>query len=117
MANGTGGEWPWAQLPQACDICSISVTSRRWQRPPGAALPSRVQGARDKLPEDKVRRIAMLRLLKLSSSARQLEAARAVLRHLAEVLDARFSVRLWDGSSVPLGRNVHPRLEVIIQGP
>ena len=51
----------------------------------------------------------------LSSPARQLAAARTVLAHLAELLDTRFSVRLWDGSQVPLGQNANPRLSVTIQ--
>ena len=59
----------------------------------------------------------MLRLLSFTSPARQLEAARTVLTHLGEQLDARFSVELWDGSRVPLGHNVHPQLRVKIQGP
>jgi cyclopropane-fatty-acyl-phospholipid synthase len=59
----------------------------------------------------------MLRILSVGSPSRQLEAARAVLSHIAELLDARFSVRLWDGSRVPLGRSVQPHLEVAIQGP
>ncbi len=59
----------------------------------------------------------MLSFFSFASPARQLAAAQRVLAHLAEVLDARFSVRLWDGSRVPLGRNVHPHLEVSVQGP
>lgn len=60
----------------------------------------------------------MLKLLSfLSSESKQLTAARRVLQHLAEVLDARCSVRLWDGSLVPLGRQVEPELFVSIQGP
>jgi cyclopropane-fatty-acyl-phospholipid synthase len=56
-------------------------------------------------------------MFKLVSSARQLEAARLVLGHVAELLGARFSVELWDGSRVPLGSDVHPDLCVKIQGP
>src|SRR5204863_3639423 len=59
----------------------------------------------------------IFRMFSLSSPARQLKAARTVLGHLAEALQARFSVRLWDGSSVPLGPNVHPHLYVSIRGP
>jgi cyclopropane-fatty-acyl-phospholipid synthase len=58
----------------------------------------------------------MLKMFSLSSAARQLEAARAILSHLAEILDSRISVRLWDGSCVPLGHNVHPQLGVTIRG-
>ena len=53
----------------------------------------------------------------LSSPDRQLAAAREVLSRLAEVLQARFSVELWDGSRVPLGPDVHPELRVVIDGP
>ncbi len=53
----------------------------------------------------------------LSSEAKQLAAARTVLEHVAEQLNARFSVRLWDGSLVPLGQNVDPRLFASISGP
>src|SRR5262245_42408670 len=59
----------------------------------------------------------MFSLLPFTSSAHQLEAARAVLRRLAESLNARFSVELWDGSRVPLGADVHPDLRVVIKSP
>ena len=59
----------------------------------------------------------MLKLFSLlSSNTKQLAAARNVLEHVAEQLDAKFSVRLWDGSMIPLGRNVDPRLSVSIKG-
>ena len=51
----------------------------------------------------------MLNLLSLSNSDRQLAAARDVLARLAEALDARFSIELWDGSRVPMGREVRAR--------
>ena len=35
---------------------------------------------------------------------KRLSAARDIFAHLAEQLDAPFSVRLWDGSTVPLGQ-------------
>ena len=53
----------------------------------------------------------------LSLANRQLAAARTLLAQLAESLNARFSVELWDGSRVPLGREVHPDLRVSIKGP
>ena len=60
----------------------------------------------------------MLSFLPLpSSEARRLAAAKAALSHVAEGLDARFSVRLWDGSVVPMGRDVAPGLCVSIAGP
>ena len=45
----------------------------------------------------------MLNLLSLvaASPERQLAAAKQSLAHLAEHLNARFSVRLWDGSVRP----------------
>jgi cyclopropane-fatty-acyl-phospholipid synthase len=52
-----------------------------------------------------------------ASNSKHLAAARAVLEHLAELLSARFSVELWDGSLVPLGRDVVPGLVVAIKGP
>ncbi|MGC1272416.1 MAG: cyclopropane-fatty-acyl-phospholipid synthase family protein [Planctomycetaceae bacterium] len=60
----------------------------------------------------------MLSFLPFSpSSERQLAAARSVLNHVAEALDAKFSVRLWDGSFVPMGRDVKPGLCASIAGP
>jgi cyclopropane-fatty-acyl-phospholipid synthase len=53
----------------------------------------------------------------LSSGTKQLQAARDVLAHAAEVMDAQFSIQLWDGTRVPLGRNVHSHLYVSIRGP
>lgn len=47
----------------------------------------------------------------------RLRAARAILSHFAETVDAKFSVRLWDGSIVPLGRDPHPGLFVSITSP
>lgn len=40
-----------------------------------------------------------------TSDPRRLNAAREIFEHLAERLDTPFSVRLWDGSIVPLGRD------------
>jgi cyclopropane-fatty-acyl-phospholipid synthase len=53
----------------------------------------------------------------LSTESKQLAAARGVLAQLAELLDARFSVQLWDGSLIPLGQNVDPRLFISISSP
>ena len=52
-----------------------------------------------------------------SSSARQLQAARNLFTHAAQALDVPISVRLWDGSMVPLGRAVHPDKFVSLSGP
>ena len=52
-----------------------------------------------------------------SLDEKRLDAARRVLEQVAEVLDARFSVRLWDGSVVPMGRDVEPGFVLAIRGP
>jgi Cyclopropane fatty acid synthase and related methyltransferases len=59
----------------------------------------------------------MFSLLPFTSLDDQLAAARTVLNRLAESLNARFSVELWDGSRVPLGADVHPDLRVVIKSP
>src|SRR5438067_12713479 len=56
-------------------------------------------------------------LFSFAQPKRQLDAARTVLGHLANSLDDRFSVRLWDGSQIPLGKSAHPHLAVAINGP
>lgn len=48
---------------------------------------------------------------------RQLSAAQNLIRQLAGQLNIRVSVRLWDGSMVPLGQNVDPSLFLSISGP
>ena len=48
---------------------------------------------------------------------RQLAAARILLEELALLLDARVSVRLWDGTMIPLGSNVDPNLFLSISSP
>lgn len=49
--------------------------------------------------------------------AKQLAAARALIGEIAETLDLDASVGLWDGSRVPLGRNVAGPLTITIAGP
>ena len=49
--------------------------------------------------------------------ARQLEAAKGLASELATKLNLNASLRLWDGSVVPLGRNVTSELLVIIKAP
>ncbi len=51
------------------------------------------------------------------SDDKRLSAARNIFEHLAEQLDARFSVRLWDGSIVPLGRHTDHAYCITISGP
>jgi cyclopropane-fatty-acyl-phospholipid synthase len=60
---------------------------------------------------------AMNALSLLSSAPRQIRAARNILGEFAKVFDLPISVRLWDGSMVPLGRNVEPGLFLSISGP
>jgi cyclopropane-fatty-acyl-phospholipid synthase len=50
-------------------------------------------------------------------AARQLEAIRGLARELGEKLDLNASLRLWDGSRIPLGRNVTGPFEISIGGP
>ncbi len=52
-----------------------------------------------------------------SRRQRELGVARDVVSQLAELLDSRVSVRLWDGTVLPLGGTVEPGLEVSISGP
>ncbi|WP_437224142.1 class I SAM-dependent methyltransferase [Planctomicrobium sp. SH661] len=52
-----------------------------------------------------------------SRQQRQAAALQKLLAHLAEHLDAPFSIRLWDGTSVPLGANVDPSLNIAISSP
>ncbi len=51
------------------------------------------------------------------SEKRLLQSARKLVHDLAAAFDARVSVRLWDGSIVPLGENADPNLFVSISGP
>ena len=46
-----------------------------------------------------------------------INSARSLLGRLADALDAKISVRLWDGTIVPLGENADPDLFVSISGP
>jgi cyclopropane-fatty-acyl-phospholipid synthase len=48
---------------------------------------------------------------------RYLCAARRVFEHIAQAADARFSVRLWDGSIIPLGDSADGEFCVSIKGP
>lgn len=48
---------------------------------------------------------------------KRLEAARKIAAHVAETVDAKFSLRLWDGSQVPLGRDPEPGFFLSISGP
>jgi cyclopropane-fatty-acyl-phospholipid synthase len=51
------------------------------------------------------------------SDEKRLAATRSILDYLRETLDTRFSVRLWDGSLIPLGREVDKNFVVAINRP
>lgn len=55
--------------------------------------------------------------LPLDSDQKRLHAARAIFEHVGSIIDARFSVRLWDGSLVPLGSAVEPGFFISLSGP
>ncbi|QDV23824.1 SAM-dependent methyltransferase [Aureliella helgolandensis] len=56
-------------------------------------------------------------LSKVERRARQLATAKELFRVLAEKLDSRISIRLWDGDVVPLGHDPLPGYELSIAGP
>lgn len=47
----------------------------------------------------------------------RLVAARRMLEHLADLMNTHFSVRLWDGTTIPLGAEVDERYFISINGP
>ncbi len=46
-----------------------------------------------------------------------LQAARRIFEHIAEVADLHFSIKLWDGSLIPLGDNAEPDVYISIANP
>lgn len=52
-----------------------------------------------------------------SGEERQLHAAKTLLTQLAEQINSRISVKLWDGTLVPMGQEVEPGLCISITGP
>jgi cyclopropane-fatty-acyl-phospholipid synthase len=48
---------------------------------------------------------------------RHIEAARHVFEHLAKIIDAPFSLRLWDGTTIPLGRGAAGGPCISVAGP
>ena len=52
-----------------------------------------------------------------TSEQKYLDAARRIFTHLAETADAKVSIRLWDGSSIPLGDNASEQWNISIKGP
>ncbi len=53
----------------------------------------------------------------MANGARQIEAARTLMAHLAQVLEADLWVRLWNGERLPLGSNVTSELGLTICSP
>ena len=51
------------------------------------------------------------------SERKKLETARRLLEDIGAMVNLRFSIRLWDGSMVPLGRDVDPNYFLSINGP
>ena len=52
-----------------------------------------------------------------SRQKKQIARATELINYLRTKLNAPVSVRLWDGSVIPLGENVHPGLEIVLSGP
>jgi cyclopropane-fatty-acyl-phospholipid synthase len=51
------------------------------------------------------------------SDQRRLDAARRIFEHLAKIVDIPFSLRLWDGTMVPLGHDATEDRYFTISGP
>lgn len=51
----------------------------------------------------------------MDADKKRLKAARDIFADLARQIDAPFTLRLWDGSTVPLGSNADPRYLVTIE--
>lgn len=51
------------------------------------------------------------------SEGRLIKGARTALEHLGEKLDGGFSVRLWDGTIIPLGKDADPSCQLRIKHP
>lgn len=51
------------------------------------------------------------------TTERRIRRARELIDHLRGRMNSPISVRLWDGSLVPLGDNPEPGLEIVISGP
>ena len=51
------------------------------------------------------------------SDQNRLAVARRLFEHIGELINARFSIRLWDGSMIPLGRNIDTDFFIAINGP
>ena len=44
-------------------------------------------------------------------------AGRELFQHVSERIDTPFSIRLWDGTVIPLGPNADPNLLITIRNP
>lgn len=51
------------------------------------------------------------------SDENRLAAARRIFEYFGESMNARFAIRLWDGSKVPLGKDVDSDFFIAINGP
>jgi cyclopropane-fatty-acyl-phospholipid synthase len=51
------------------------------------------------------------------SDENKLAAARKIFEYVGEIINARFSIRLWDGSIIPLGKNVDSEFFIAVNGP
>lgn len=51
------------------------------------------------------------------SNTNQLEAAKRLLTYVGEVIDTHFSVKLWEGTVIPLGKNAGDEFYVTIHDP
>ena len=51
------------------------------------------------------------------SNENKLAAARKIFEYVGEIINVRFSIRLWDGSIIPLGKNVDSEFFIAINGP
>jgi cyclopropane-fatty-acyl-phospholipid synthase len=51
------------------------------------------------------------------SDENKLAAARKIFEYVGEIINARFSIRLWDGSIIPLGKNIDSEFFIAVNGP
>ena len=55
-------------------------------------------------------------MLNIFSDKLRLDASQRVIRHVAAALDLPLSMRLWDGTIVPLGKAADPERFISIDG-
>jgi len=51
------------------------------------------------------------------SDETKLAATRKIFEYVGEIINVRFSIRLWNGSIIPLGKNVDSEFFIAINGP